>query len=86
MPPYQLELKTNAPVTLVRNINPIYGLCNGTQLIITHLLSRFIEAQIMDGITIGRRVYIPHITLTHIDNELMFTLTRKKFPLNFATQ
>lgn len=81
IPQHQLKLKINAPVILMRNISPIYGLCNGIRLIIKQLLSRFIEAHIMTGTIIGRIVYIPRITLTHTDNELPFSLTRKQFPL-----
>ncbi|CAI9270649.1 unnamed protein product [Lactuca saligna] len=84
IPPHQLELKINAPVILMRNISPIYGLCNGTRLIITQLLSRVIEAEIMTGTAIGCKVYIPRITLTHTDNELPFTLKRKQFPLKLC--
>ncbi|KAG5597399.1 hypothetical protein H5410_038631, partial [Solanum commersonii] len=33
LPPYRLTLKKNCPVILLRNLNPIEGLCNGTRLI-----------------------------------------------------
>ncbi|KAL7593839.1 hypothetical protein Lser_V15G33100 [Lactuca serriola] len=81
IPPHQLELKINAPIILMCNISPTSGLCNGTRFIITHLLSRVIEAQIMTRTTIGHRVYIPRISLTHTDNELLFTFKRKQFPI-----
>ena len=32
--PYKLELKGNSIVMLLRNLNPLQGLCNGTRLII----------------------------------------------------
>nr|XP_043619665.1 uncharacterized protein LOC122591462 [Erigeron canadensis] len=59
LPPHRLELKVNTPVMLLRNVNQTEGLCNGTRLLITQLLPRVIEAQIMTGTTIGHRVYIP---------------------------
>ncbi|KAJ0502191.1 putative DNA helicase [Helianthus annuus] len=83
-PPHELELKVNVPVILIRNINQTSGLCNGTRLIVTQLLSRVIEAQIMTGTTIGQRVYIPRITLTHVDEQLPFTFKRKQFPLKLC--
>jgi hypothetical protein len=37
VPPHKLRLKVGAPIILLRNINPIQGLCNGTRLQVTHL-------------------------------------------------
>ncbi|XP_021975391.1 uncharacterized protein LOC110870521 [Helianthus annuus] len=84
LPPHQLELKVNTPVMLIRNINQTIGLCNGTRLLITQLLPRVIEAQIMTGTAIGHRVYIPRISLTHTDTELPFTFKRKQFPIKLC--
>ncbi|XP_022041881.1 ATP-dependent DNA helicase pif1-like [Helianthus annuus] len=44
LPLHCLQLKVNAPVILLRNLNPAAGLCNGTRLIVTQLLPRIIEA------------------------------------------
>ncbi|GKF20332.1 DNA helicase [Tanacetum coccineum] len=33
-PPHQLELKVGAPVMLLRNVNVVGGLCNGTRMIV----------------------------------------------------
>lgn len=43
LPPHKLELKVNAPIILIRNIDQTAGLCNGTRLIITQLLPRIIK-------------------------------------------
>ncbi|KAL3643535.1 hypothetical protein CASFOL_014350 [Castilleja foliolosa] len=50
IPPHELTLKINAPVILIRNINQTLGLCNGTRLMVSQLLPRIIEAQIITGI------------------------------------
>jgi hypothetical protein len=34
LPPHELTLKVGAPIMLLRNLDPINGLCNGTRLII----------------------------------------------------
>nr|GEW27324.1 DNA helicase [Tanacetum cinerariifolium] len=42
-PPHRLELKVGAPIILLWNLNISGGLCNGTRLIVTQLLSKVIE-------------------------------------------
>jgi ATP-dependent DNA helicase PIF1 len=84
LPPHKLDLKVNAPIILIRNINQTAGLCNGTRLIVTQLLAKVIEARIMTGTAIGNRVYLPRITLTHTDKELPFTFKRKQFPIKLC--
>ncbi|XP_076894065.1 uncharacterized protein LOC143546210 [Bidens hawaiensis] len=84
LPTHVLELKVNSPVVLLRNLNPKDGLCNGTRLIVTQLLPAIVEAQIMTGKFIGRKVYIAKISLTYKDKELPFELKRKQFPLRLC--
>nr|XP_043633688.1 ATP-dependent DNA helicase PIF1-like [Erigeron canadensis] len=84
IPPHQLELKVDTPVKLLRHLNQSEGLCNGTRLIVTQMLPRIIEVEVMTGTTIGNRVYIPRITLTHTDKELPFVFKRKQFPLKLC--
>lgn len=57
MPPHRLYLKTNAPVILLRNINPIEGLLNGTRLSIIHLGKKIIQAKIVTGLHTGNSVF-----------------------------
>nr|GEY55448.1 DNA helicase [Tanacetum cinerariifolium] len=40
LPPHRLELKVGVPIILLRNLNLTGGLCNGTRMIVTQLLSR----------------------------------------------
>nr|GEX56179.1 DNA helicase [Tanacetum cinerariifolium] len=42
-PPHQLELKVKAPVMLLRNVNLIGGLCNGTRMIVRQLMTKLNE-------------------------------------------
>ncbi|KAL3614187.1 hypothetical protein CASFOL_042261 [Castilleja foliolosa] len=53
IPLHELTLKINTPIILIRNINQTLGLCNGTRLIVSQLLPRIIEAQIIIGTSIG---------------------------------
>ncbi|KAI3678193.1 hypothetical protein L6452_37477 [Arctium lappa] len=80
-PKHRLELKVGAPFMLLRNINQLTGLCNGTRMIVTQLLPRIIEAKVITGTHIGHKVYIPRISLNHNDKELPFVFKRKQFPI-----
>ncbi|KAL3648101.1 hypothetical protein CASFOL_009069 [Castilleja foliolosa] len=84
MPPHELNLKINTPIILIRNINQTLGLCNGTRLIVTQLLPRIIEAQIITGTSVGVRVYIPRIKFVHNSPDLPFVFTRRQFPIKLC--
>jgi ATP-dependent DNA helicase PIF1 len=56
-------------------------LCNGTRLIVTTLGHPIIEAEIMTGKHIGKRVLIPHICLTLKTPKITFVLERKQYPV-----
>nr|XP_043633624.1 uncharacterized protein LOC122604826 [Erigeron canadensis] len=84
LPPHQLQLKLSTPIMLLRNLNQTEGLCNGTRLIVTQLLPKVIEAQVITGTMIGHRVYIPRITLTYTDKDLPFLFKRKQFPIRLC--
>jgi PIF1-like helicase len=84
LPPGELKLKIGIPIILLRNLNPSEGLCNGTRLIIRNLQSRVIDAEIITGSHIGKRVFIPRITLTPSENNLPFVLKRRQFPIRVA--
>ncbi|KAI3505740.1 hypothetical protein L1887_27949 [Cichorium endivia] len=81
LPLHELFLKENTPVLLLRNMDPANGLCNGTRLIVSQLLPYVIEASIMTGTCVGKRVYVPRFKLIHKDEELPFIFIRKQFPL-----
>ena len=49
LPPSRFNLKVGAPIILLRNLYPASGECNGTQMIITRLGRRCIEARILGG-------------------------------------
>ncbi|CAJ0848859.1 20320_t:CDS:2 [Entrophospora sp. SA101] len=85
LPPHELTLKTNVSIMLLRNLDPVNGLCNGTRLICKQLQTRTIEAEIITGDHKGRHVFIPRITLMSTENAgLPFVLKRKQFPVRPA--
>jgi hypothetical protein len=84
LPPGELKLKIGVPIILLRNLNPSEGLCNGTRLIVHDLQSKVIDAEIITGSHIGKRVFIPRITLSPSESSLPFTLKRLQFPVRLA--
>ncbi|XP_062103729.1 uncharacterized protein LOC133814833 [Humulus lupulus] len=61
LPPHELLLKEHCPIMLLRNINPSEGLCNGTRLICRAFDRNIIDAEIVVGHHMGKRVFIPRI-------------------------
>jgi len=83
-PPHRLVLKVGAPIILLRNISPSEGLCNGTRLIVRRLQQHVIDAEIITGSHIHKRVYIPRIRIAPSDADLPFQLIRRQFPVRLA--
>ncbi len=84
LPPGELKLKVGVPIILLRNLNPSEGLCNGTRLICREFQSKVIDAEIITGSHIGKRVFIPRVILTPSNNDLPFILKRRQFPIRVA--
>jgi ATP-dependent DNA helicase PIF1 len=81
---HELELKVGVPILLLRNLNQSIGLCNGTRLIVKRLGQRVIEAEIITGNNVGKRVFIPHIIMSPSGTDWPFVLRRHQFPVRVA--
>ena len=86
MPQHEIKLKVGCPIMLLRNLDTKAGLCNGTRLIVKHLGTRCIDAEIISGSEtfIGKRVFIPRIKLIPSDSSLPFKFQRTQFPIRLA--
>ncbi|GJZ93343.1 DNA helicase [Tanacetum coccineum] len=82
--PHSLELKVGVPIILLRNLNLTGGLCNGTRMIVTQLLSKVIEARIITGTRVSEKVFLPRITLINRDLQMPFVFKRKQFPVKLS--
>jgi len=83
LPPHTLVLKQGIPIMLLRNLNPYRGLCNGTRLIVMHVLQggRVLQAKIIGGLYRDNIVLIPRIALQPKDGEFPFEWRRRQFPV-----
>ncbi|XP_051173501.1 uncharacterized protein LOC127289553 [Leptopilina boulardi] len=64
LPPHRLSLKEGCIIMLLRNMNLVQGLCNGTRLVVKSLLRNVISAEIIVGKSKGEIVFIPRIDLS----------------------
>ncbi len=78
---HELELKVGVPILLLRNLNQSIGLRNGTRLIVKRLGQRVIEAEIITGNNVGKRVFIPRIIMSPSGTDWPFVLRCHQFPV-----
>jgi ATP-dependent DNA helicase PIF1 len=81
---HKLKLKVGMPILLLRNLNQSIGLCNGTRLIVKRLGHCVIEAKIITGNNVGKRVFIPCIIMSPSRTDWPFVLHCCQFPVRVA--
>ena len=81
MPPHELTLKVGAIIMLLRNMQQLRGLCNGTRLRIRSMHEFFLCAEVITGSGIGNVIFIPRIDITPSESQLPFVLKRRQFPI-----
>lgn len=84
LPSHELNLKVGTPVMLLRNVDQVAGLCNGTRLMITRLGKFVLEGKVLSGRDIGVKVYIPRLSLTPSDTRIPFKFQRRQFPIGIS--
>nr|XP_027083804.1 uncharacterized protein LOC113706116 [Coffea arabica] len=83
--PHKLMLKENCPIILMRNLNPLEGLCNGTRVICRQLGHHTISAEIVFGQHQGKIILIPKMPLQTPDNEKNgVPFIRTQFPVRLC--
>ena len=82
LPPHILKLKIGAPVLLLRNLDPLAGLCNDTRLQIVSISLRLLYVCIKNGSHNGDFAWIPRIDL--LSEPMPFIICRRQFPIRLA--
>lgn len=85
LPLHELRLKVGVTVILLRNINPLVGLCNWTRIIITELYYNLIIGKISsaDPKFANQRVEIFKCSLRSDENETI-RFVRTQFPITIG--
>ncbi|XP_074341972.1 uncharacterized protein LOC141679370 [Apium graveolens] len=83
MPKHELKVKFGAVVMLMRNLNQIMGLCNGTRMIVTGCKKNSIECQILCGSQVGTKHLIPRIDMVPTDTNWPFEFKERNFLSNY---
>ncbi|XP_050893330.1 uncharacterized protein LOC127099099 [Lathyrus oleraceus] len=85
LPPHILKIKKGAPLMLLRNLDPRYGLCNGTRLLCHGLFMNMLDVEIPTGSNAGKHAFLPRIKIkTSASDSLPFVLSRKQFPVRLS--
>jgi hypothetical protein len=83
LPCHETRLKVNSVVMLIRNLNVMMGLCNGTRLQLLEIGSHTLRAKILTGSHADETVILPRIMVTDNVN-FPFAVHRHQFPIKLA--
>ncbi|XP_074336932.1 uncharacterized protein LOC141674107 [Apium graveolens] len=81
IPKHELNIKVGVVFMLMRNLNQIMGLCNGTRMIVTSCKKNSIECEILCGSHVGSKHLILRIEMIPTDTNWPFQFKRIQFPL-----
>ncbi|KAL8114949.1 hypothetical protein AgCh_021681 [Apium graveolens] len=81
---HELKLKVGVVVMLMRNLNQIMGLCNGTRMIVKSCRKNSIECEILCGSHVGTKHLIPRIEMISSDTNWPFEFKRVQFPIQIC--
>ena len=57
------DVKVGVPVVLLRNLDPVHGLCNGTRLKVVSMTTHLLTVEILNGSHSDNTAFIPRIDL-----------------------
>ncbi|XP_065671767.1 uncharacterized protein LOC136089644 [Hydra vulgaris] len=79
-----LKLIISCVIMLYRSLDLKAGLFNGTQIEVCALKNNYIDAEVLTGVSEGKRVFVPRIQLAPLDSNLPFVLKRRQFSVGLA--
>lgn len=84
LPKHELKLKVGCVIMVMRNLNQIMGICNGTRMVVKKCLPNSIVCDILTGIQVGTTHIIPRIEMEPSDTKWPFEFKRIQFPVQLC--
>ena len=84
LPLSKLELKEGCPIMVLRNLDAVHGVCNGSRGFVTRLRSRVLEVKLLTRDFAGQKVFIPRISNQPTEDQVAFKFTRRQFPVRLG--
>ncbi|XP_074323044.1 uncharacterized protein LOC141659990 [Apium graveolens] len=84
LPKHDLKIKVGCVIMLMRNLNQIMGLCNGTRMIIKKCLPNSIICEVLTGSQVSTIHIIPRIEMVPTDTNWPFEFKRVQFPVQLC--
>ncbi|XP_065683247.1 ATP-dependent DNA helicase PIF1-like [Hydra vulgaris] len=84
MPFHTLKFKIGCIIMLFRNLDLKAGIYNGTRMKVCALQNNYIDAEVLTGVSAGKRVFVSRIQLAPSGSSLPFVLKRRQFPVRLA--
>ncbi|XP_074351717.1 uncharacterized protein LOC141690860 [Apium graveolens] len=84
LPKHHLKIKEGCMIMLMRNLNQIMGLCNGTIMIVKRCFLNSIVCDILIGSQVGTTYIIPRIEMEPSDTQWPFEFKRVQFPVQLC--
>ena len=79
LPNNKIKLKVGTTIMLLRNLDQVQGLGNGTRLIVTRMADHVLEARIISGKNVGNLTYIPRMSMSPSQSPWPFKYIRRQF-------
>ncbi|XP_074346338.1 uncharacterized protein LOC141685112 [Apium graveolens] len=84
LPKHHLKIKEGCVIMLMRNLNQIMGLCNGTRMIVKRCLPNSVVCDILTGSQVGKTHIIPRIEMEPSDTQWPFEFKIVQFPVQLC--
>ncbi|XP_074271039.1 uncharacterized protein LOC141594959 [Silene latifolia] len=82
LPNHKITLKIGNPIMLMRNLDQLVGLCNGTRVVVNQHGNHIIQAIVITGSNISHKVLISRRSLTpYASNTLPINFQRRQLPV-----